>query len=170
MAKERWKNIDIKPFIHYQVSDHGRIRRFYKGKVNYLKGGFDTNGYHYVKLSFKGTQQNKSVHRLVAKTFIRNPKQKPQVNHKDGDKTNNYFKNLEWATAEEQMNHSYNVLGNKAANGERKKKSSKLTENDVREIRRRAGKISNIELSKIYNISQSYVSDVIRRVTWKHVK
>lgn len=59
-------------------------------------------GYMYVRTSNKNLQ----VHRLVASAFVPNPDNKPYVNHKDGDKTNNHYKNLEWVTAKENAQHA----------------------------------------------------------------
>lgn len=70
----------------------------------------DKNGYKRVTVNALPTVQ---VHRLVAMAFLPNPRQKPQVNHKDGVVADNRPSNLEWATASENAKHAFRVLGRK---------------------------------------------------------
>lgn len=86
----------------YQKGRYGQMRRFYKGKI--LKLSKDKYGYLTVKLCHKIFYK---VHRLVAQTFLENPKNKYTVNHKDGNKQNNSVDNLEWATVKENVQHAY---------------------------------------------------------------
>ena len=109
---ELWK--DIKGFEGlYQVSTLGRVRSLDKyvnakirnidkvlkrGKI--LKPTYDKDGYLRVYLYKNGKGTNFFVHRLVAKTFIPNPLNLPEVNHKDEVKTNKRRWNLEWCSSE----------------------------------------------------------------------
>ena len=64
-------------------------------------------GYLQVALQKHKKRKDEKIHRLVAEAFIPNPENKPQVNHLDGNKLNNYYKNLEWCTNGENQIHSY---------------------------------------------------------------
>jgi hypothetical protein len=77
-------------------------KRLYPGKELKLQKG--TN---YLHVSLNSRERVFTVHRLVAETFLPNPENKPQVNHKDGNKLNNHVSNLEWVTASENMKHAY---------------------------------------------------------------
>lgn len=107
MEKEIWK--DIKEFEGlYQVSNLGRVKtlnnkKSRKEKIRKIHN--DQRGYLIVYLSKNGNGKFYKVHRLVAQTFIENPLNKPQVNHKDECKTNNVWTNLEWVTRKENMNY-----------------------------------------------------------------
>ena len=119
--KEIWK--DIKNFEgFYMVSNLGRVKSLNrtikrKGihgnlhlKEKILKQTPDKDGYLCVTLRRKGKSiQSIKVHRLVASHFIPNLENKPTVNHKDGNKTNNCVYNLEWATHKEQTIHAINT-------------------------------------------------------------
>ena len=104
---EIWKDIEGYEGL-YQVSNLGRVKslnynRTRKEKI--LKHGSDKKGYLYVNLCKEGKKRNYRVHRLVAETFIDNLENKPEVNHKDEDKTNNKVENLEWVTSKENSNY-----------------------------------------------------------------
>lgn len=109
--EEIWKDIEGYEGL-YQVSNFGRVKSLDRlDSANHkLKGKLKStsirpNGYVNVILYKNSQRKGYSVHRLVAETFIPNPEQKPQVNHKDEDKTNNTVLNLEWATNKENVNH-----------------------------------------------------------------
>ena len=90
----------------YQVSNLGRVKRYYKnGKEKILKPGNSKDGYLLMYLYKEGKRRNYQVHRLVTKAFVPNLENKPEVNHKDEDKTNNKVENLEWMTRRENNNY-----------------------------------------------------------------
>lgn len=116
---EIWKSINGYEGF-YEVSNLGNVRsvdrisngRTYSGRV--LLKGLNKKGYEQVTLSKGDKQKTKSVHILVGIAFIPNPDNKPQINHKDGVKTNNNIDNLEWNTNSENNTHAYNVLKRKS--------------------------------------------------------
>lgn len=81
----------------YEVSNSGRVRSLLTDKI--LKQGKNNPGYLVVGCSTKSRSGNKSVHRLVAESFIPDPLNLPQVNHIDGNKGNDIASNLEWCTS-----------------------------------------------------------------------
>lgn len=112
--KEIWRDVPKYEGL-YQVSNLGRIKslerrvpikngkftRYYKECI--LSKVLGKRGYYVVSLGRRA--QNKTVHRLVALAFIPNPKNKPCINHIDGDKLNNNINNLEWCTYSENNLH-----------------------------------------------------------------
>lgn len=104
---EIWKQIED---TTYFVSNYGRVKNK-KGEI--LKPFEDKDGYNEYKLHINKKPIHKKEHRLVAQTFISNPNNLPQVNHKDGNKQNNYIDNLEWCTNQENQLHSCRVLKNR---------------------------------------------------------
>jgi hypothetical protein len=97
----------------YFVSSLGRIKSMRTGKI--LSPLKTTTGYLQIQLSFGGKMKQIKIHRLVAITFIPNPENKREVNHKDGNPLNNSVSNLEWVTRSENVKHAYDTgLNSKA--------------------------------------------------------
>lgn len=127
MPKEIWKdiseyggkyqvsnigNVRSVPHIVQWKDNNGRQRRYVRdGKM--LKPQIGVSGYVRVHIRSRtmGINRNVLVHRIVAKAFIPNPENKAQVNHINGDKTDNRVENLEWVTSSENNLHKFKTLG-----------------------------------------------------------
>lgn len=119
--------VDIKGFEgYYQCNSLGEIRSidrlvnhwqggkcFKKGKV--LTPSLNRKGYAMVGLSVNGIGGLKSVHRIIAGTFIPNPENKSQINHINGIKTDNRAENLEWCSQSENQIHAFSTGLNKGS-------------------------------------------------------
>lgn len=119
IAAEQWRDVAGYEGV-YQVSDFGRVRsvarvvsdgRPLRGRIIRAWGGGRAKDYQHVALSSGGRVVKYQVHRLAAVAFIPNPEGKKQVNHKDGNPSNNAVQNLEWSTNAENNLHAYRVLG-----------------------------------------------------------
>ena len=115
----------------------------------------------------------RQVHRLVLETFkpIKNMN-KLQVNHKDGNKSNNSLSNLEWVISSENLYHARNVLKHYRNQDGENNSMSKLTEEDVIKIikeckykNRRPDKL----IAKDYHVSRKTISNICNNLTWKHI-
>lgn len=110
-----WAKID--GYENYLINKNGLIKRkagYQAKKDRILKNSISSNGYVQVILCKNGKAKTLRVHRLLSIAFIENPKNKPTVNHIDGNKKNNALENLEWVTDSENMYHAVNVLKRKA--------------------------------------------------------
>lgn len=102
----RWKDID--GWNAYSVSSNGDILRKSSNRLCRLNP--DKNGYLIVCLSQNNIQKQFKVHRLVAQAFIPNPNNYPQVNHKNGIKSDNRVENLEWCDGKYNVNYSHSKI------------------------------------------------------------
>jgi len=178
IQEEKWKAIPDTQ-NRYEISNLSRVKSnsymryngfsHRKTKELILKQTILKIGYLSVRFSFNSKTKGIYIHRLVAMAFIPNPENKAQVNHKDGNKLNNAIYNLEWVTHQENSIHAYDTGLNYSPKGEKHYKS-KLTENQVLEIRKDCKEKSLIFLAKKYNVHPATISDIKQNRKWKHLK
>lgn len=108
--KKEYRAID--DFPGYLITNNGEVYHQKEKQIHQIKSRLDSKGnYILVTLINKdGKRKNCLVHRLVAKAFIPNPENLPEVNHKDKDKTNNNVNNLNWCTRRENLEDSYTTM------------------------------------------------------------
>lgn len=144
-----WK--PIKGFEDYEITPTGLIRN-HKGKV--LTPIPNKKGYLVIRLYSNGLRPCKSIHRLVAETFIPNPDNLPQVNHIDGCKTNNNVDNLEWCNNSYNMLHMYQLTH---------KKKGILSLEQCNSIKQEYPKSNLKDLAVKYGVSITTIWRVIRK-------
>jgi hypothetical protein len=168
MGVERmWK--PVKHYENYEVSETGQVRSVKSGRI--LSSYPDKDGYHLVRLSQDGISKTMRLAGMVARAFIPNPQNFPQVNHKDGkQKWNNAASNLEWNTCSQNMQHAVKC-GLRVPS--EKHHSAKLTWNTVDSIRKRYVKYNNCrgngpELAAEFGVSLTAIHNVVKGKTWTH--
>lgn len=118
MEEEIWKDIPGYEGL-YQVSTLGKIRSLRRGRVmKQVNHGRGPLKYKQIQFSIDGQDITIGVHRLVALTFIPNPDNKPQIDHIDGNPSNNHVSNLRWVTAKENANNPITLERHRAYRGE----------------------------------------------------
>lgn len=156
----------IKGHERYEISKCGVIRNCKNLKIKSQYVG--STGYYMVSFSYNNKSKPKRVHRLLADAFIANPKNKPQVNHINGIKTDNSLVNLEWCTPKENMDHAFKTgLANNTGvnNG-----MSKLNPTRVKSIKHALIKgESQQKIADRFGVSRSCILKIHLKKTWKHV-
>jgi hypothetical protein len=171
MEPEIWKPI-IGHERDYEVSSHGRVRRISyccASPEGRILSQYSGHGYLNHTLCSDGKETRYRSHVLVARAFVPNPDGKPQVNHKDGVKANNYYENLEWVTASENQQHAVAAGLHMKLPGE-SNAMAMLTAAQVLEMRDYAAKgVSLTTLAKEYHIHYQTVYKIIHRKRWTHI-
>lgn len=133
------------------------------------------NGYLVVCLYNDASKKYVSIHRIVGQAFLKNPDNKPTINHINGDKADNRVENLEWVSQAENNKHAYDsgLVNTKSRNyskGEARY-NSKLTEQQVKEIRKeyRPRKVSQKKLAQKYGVSEIVIWSIIHNKIWTHI-
>lgn len=165
MVKKLIKNCKYELKYPYFITDDGRVYSELTNK--YLATVLDKNGYVKVRLmSTDGKRHRYSVHRLVMENFKpRSDMSTLQVNHINGDKTNNYLSNLEWVTCQENIQHAMENNLRAEING-----AAKLTVEQVQEIIQLLldGK-TNIEIGQRYGVHEDTIGRIRRKKSWKEL-
>ena len=175
---EQWKKID--GYEYYFVSNLGNVKsesRFITkkdGTKQPVKGIImrqkpSKHGYYRVGLvNDNGYQRLHLVHRLVLITFHGLHESKNQVNHINGDKSDNRLENLEWVSCSENQKHAHSI-GLKCQKGENHAQA-RLTSKDVIEIRNLIDQgIKQRIIAEKYGVKRSYISEIKIRRRWNHI-
>lgn len=173
---EIWKDI-VDYEGYYQVSNYGRVKSLDRwvphsrmGK-QFVKGRILSqfvNRYCFVVLTKSNFKTTKTVHRLVAITFVPNPNNLPQVNHDNpkGDKTDNRAWTLNWTDHEGNNDHAMeNNLKPKGIDHGK----AKLTEKEVLEIRKIGNSQTLEKTAELYNVQFACIDKILKRKTWTHI-
>lgn len=162
-----WK--EIAEFPNYEVSTTGLFRQ----KVEKVErpGRISNNGYYIARLTGK---KQRSVHRLVATTFIPNPENKPQVNHIDGNRLNNKVENLEWCTNSENMKNAaargaLRTPLNQRSKGEANPRA-KLTDQKARIALSMKGLFTMQEVGDFFGVSRDTIRTIWSGYGWRHIQ
>jgi hypothetical protein len=177
-SEEKWKDI-IGYEGYYQISNLGRVKRLegkcltkgnsYRSVKEKILKPFPNKArgnYLYINLNMYGVIQQYRLHILVAKHFIPNPSNLPEINHIDGIKEHNYVSNLEWCTQLHNMQHSFKIGTHKIRKGN-SSPNHKLTSEQIIKIREELslGKTGR-HLAFKYNVSEGMISLVKHNKNW----
>lgn len=143
----------------YVVSDHGHIFNTYGRR---LKPNDIGDGYHQVTLYGQGDRKSMLVHRIVAKLFVDNPHGYSEVNHKDGNPSNNHWSNLEWVTASQNVKHAYDLKGKRE-----RPNRGRLDRCQVLTIRSIGRDLPVTQLARYFKVNRSTVRQVLDNKTWR---
>ena len=158
----------------FEISNYGRLKNVHSQHI--YKPNVLNSGYYSVRTSL-GNRENKIhilIHKAVAYTFLLNPNNLPEVNHKDGNKTNNHVDNLEWCTSHENQQHKYDIgLINKEVISGENNHSAKLTAKDVGYIRehciRGSREYGVHAMARKFSVSHPTILSLLNYKTWSFV-
>ena len=181
-SSQRKKEINmkqIKEYPNYSVTEDGRVistqrvaGRNGKGISTICKELsilHNQSGYCMVNLTKEKKSKTRYVHRLVAQAYLENKNNLPQVNHKDGNKDNNHYTNLEWCTS---LHNNLHALENGLREGQKGETNSqaKITELEAIEIIKLILEgLSNIEIADMFDLHDRYVSLIRGKKRWTYL-
>lgn len=144
---------------NYCITRCGKV--FSLKSDRFLKPFSDTSGYQYIECYEYGCKKKFAIHRLVAIAFLENNENKKEVNHKDGDKTNNHVDNLEWVTPSENCVHAERTgLRNNAI----------LDDSTVHNICRKiCDGMRNSDIARMFGVDNYLISGIKNKKSYKYI-
>lgn len=160
-----WKSIELNGKIYY-ISNYGVI----KSGNKFIAQRYDKDGYKIFTAGKKGKRKIYKVHTLVAKLFVQGYKHGLEVNHKDFDRTNNYYKNLEWVTHQENVLYSKNCGRYKINSSTTLKPNAKLLPEQVKEIKKLLAQgVMVSEIARKYGRGWQTINHIKQGNTWQNI-
>ena len=155
----------------YMVSDHGTVvsEHTWRGtNANVLRPHI-VKGYYAIELACCGVRSFHKVHRLVAELFVENPKGLDTVNHKDFNRLNNHYSNLEWMSLSNNIKDAW-TNGRMPIGSDRT--TAVLNEEDVEEVKLLfvENLLNNQQIANAFNVARSTISQIRRLDAWTHVR
>ena len=155
----------------YQESNYGRTKSFQYNEPRIMVPIMNQKGYLRVKLHKNGVDKTYSVHILVGRTFVPNPEGKPEINHIDGNKFNNFAENLKWSTRTENIRHAFETgLQKQGADYP----TAIFTPEQILEIRqiyiKGDSEFGTTGLAKKFGVSKSTIKEIVKGKSYKNVK
>lgn len=190
MVQEEWATIDFSDVTfglgsdqevktHYEVSSWGNLKSYAYGKPRTIQGTLSKQGHRFLDVvtgwddsKKRATRKKFPVHKLVAYYFVKNddPDSKHAVIHKDYDKLNNHYSNLQWVDSHEAGMHAWNNEDRATRLNFLKitNRKNKLSPEKAEAIRRRyeRGNSTMKQIARQYGVSEMQISRVVRGENW----
>ena len=158
MAKSKWK--PLKDYPQYEISEEGFVRN---NKNQLMQWHDNGKGYKYVRLRKKNKTKNCLVHRLVMFTFSEQTNYLyTDINHKDGNKSNNHVSNLEWVTKSENIRHAH-------TNGLMKTKLDAATVKQIKKDLAIKNRLLYRELADKYGVNTSTIGKIATGKMYQYI-
>lgn len=152
-------------YENFSITEHGEVKNLSTNHI--YKTSYDIHGYCmvYLPMGKRGKVKAIRVHKAVAETYIPNPNNLPIVHHKDENKGNPDYTNLEWVTAKKNMEYHYNELKKETEYYNNRK----LSKDDIVKIKTLSTQMSRREIAKMFNVSKTTIINLLNGKFYKDV-
>lgn len=153
-------------YEHFSITEYGEIKNLSTNHI--YKHSVHKTGYYvvYLPMGTRGKTKATRVHKAVAETYIPNPQNLPFVHHKDENKRNPCYTNLEWVTAKRNTEYHLKELEKHTAYYNNRK----LNADDINLIRAYANsQMSHRKIAEIFNVSKTTISRVLNGRSYKEI-